>query len=122
LERGDLSEGHGRALLLAQDHADRRSLARAAAAEGWSVRTLEARARERASRGGDPAARPARKPAAHPDQQAAAAEIADALGSALGVEVRVRPRGDGYRVELEFDDAADAVALARRLGRPRAVA
>ena len=28
LERGDLSEGHGRALLLASDHADRRRLAR----------------------------------------------------------------------------------------------
>ena len=46
LERGDLSEGHGRALLLASDHADRRRLARSAVAEGWSVRTLEARARE----------------------------------------------------------------------------
>ena len=43
LERGDLSEGHGRALLLATDHADRRRLARSAVAEGWSVRVLEAR-------------------------------------------------------------------------------
>ena len=41
IERGDLSEGHGRALLLAEDNADRRSLARAAAAGGWSVRELE---------------------------------------------------------------------------------
>src|SRR5918997_2723997 len=46
LERGDLSAGHGRALLLASDHADRRRLARSAADEGWSVRTLEARARD----------------------------------------------------------------------------
>src|SRR5688500_3348547 len=46
LERGELSEGHGRALLLADDHAVRRRLARAAADEGWSVRALEARARE----------------------------------------------------------------------------
>ena len=46
LERGDLSEGHGRALLLATDHADRRRLARSAVAEGWSVRVLEAEARE----------------------------------------------------------------------------
>ena len=46
LERGDLSEGHGRALLLAGDHADRRRLARTAVADGWSVRTLEGRARE----------------------------------------------------------------------------
>src|SRR5690242_16065688 len=49
LERGDLSEGHGRALLLTDDHDARRRLARSAAAEGWSVRTTETRAREAAS-------------------------------------------------------------------------
>ncbi|MBA3327323.1 MAG: ParB/RepB/Spo0J family partition protein, partial [Solirubrobacterales bacterium] len=45
LERGELTAGHGRALLLAADHADRRVLARSAVAEGWSVRTVETRAR-----------------------------------------------------------------------------
>jgi ParB family chromosome partitioning protein len=119
LERGDLSSGHGRALLLANDHADRRSLARSAAAEGWSVRTLEARARAANERPAEK--RPPKKAQAHPDQQAAAAEIADALGGALGVDVSVRPRAGGYRVELSFDDPAEALALARRL-RPRAAA
>ncbi len=120
LERGDLSSGHGRALLLATDHADRRSLARSAATEGWSVRTLEARARAANERAPEKPAKKA-KAAIHPDQQAAAAEIAEALGGALGVEVSVRPRGGGYRVELAFDDPDEALALARRL-RPRAVA
>jgi ParB family chromosome partitioning protein len=119
LERGELSAGHGRALLLAEDHADRRSLARTAATEGWSVRTLETRARTANER--KPAKRAAKKTPAHPDQQAAAAEIADALGAALGIEVSVRPRAGGYRVELSFEDPAEALALARRL-RPRAVA
>jgi ParB family chromosome partitioning protein len=119
LERGDLSAGHGRALLLATDHADRRRLARSAAAEGWSVRTLEARARAANTRSAP--SRPAAKAATHPDQQAAAAEIADALATALGIEVSVRPRAGGYRVELAFDDPAEALALARRL-RPRAIA
>jgi ParB family chromosome partitioning protein len=122
LERGDLSAGHGRALLLATDHADRRRLARSAAAEDWSVRTLETRAR--AANGGTAAGHhdaTAARAAIHPDQQAAAAEIADALGGALGVEVSVRPRAGGYRVELGFDDPAEALALARRLRR-RAVA
>ena len=117
LERGELSEGHGRALLLAADHGDRRDLARAAAAEGWSVRALEGRAR--ACKEPSP---PRRSPGeAHPDQVAAAARITDELGAALGIDVTVRPRGDGYRVELSFGDPDEALALARRL-RPRPVA
>src|SRR5580700_1991237 len=46
LQQGVLSEGHGRAVLLAEDHAARRSLAHTAATEGWSVRVTEQRARE----------------------------------------------------------------------------
>jgi ParB family transcriptional regulator, chromosome partitioning protein len=121
LERGDLSEGHGRALLLAADHADRRRLARSAADEGWSVRTLEARARAANEPAGRASATSAASRKLHPDQQAAAEQIADALGGALGIEVTVKPRGTGYRVELAFDDPDEALALARRL-RPRAVA
>ena len=50
--RAVLSEGHGRALLLAEDHGARRSLARNAEQEGWSVRALETqRAREQRRRG-----------------------------------------------------------------------
>ena len=118
VEDGSLSEGHGRALLLADDHADRRRLARAACDAGWSVRVLEQRARDanaprRVARRG--------RAAAHPDQDAAARRIADALAGALGTEVRVRPRGTGYKVELTFADLDEALALARRL-RPRAVA
>src|SRR5688500_6903742 len=48
LAADERTEGHGRALLLAPDHADRRRLARAAALEGWTVRQTEARARESA--------------------------------------------------------------------------
>jgi ParB family chromosome partitioning protein len=122
LERGDLSEGHGRALLLAADHGDRRRLARSAAAESWSVRVLEARARAaNDATGAGPGPARTAAPSPHPDQQAAAERIADALGGALGIEVRVTSRGTGYRVELAFDDPDEALALARRL-RPRAVA
>src|SRR3712207_5788088 len=46
IERGLLTEGHGRALLLAEDYDARRRLARSAAADGWSVRVLEQRARD----------------------------------------------------------------------------
>jgi ParB family transcriptional regulator, chromosome partitioning protein len=118
IEDGSLTEGHGRALLLADDHADRRSIARSAVEGGWSVRVVEQRARE-----ANAAARPATKgrAAVHPDQEAAASRISDAFGAVLGTEVRVRPRGAGYKVEIAFDDLDEALALARRL-RPRAVA
>jgi ParB family transcriptional regulator, chromosome partitioning protein len=118
VEDGSLTEGHGRALLLADDHADRRRLARAAVEGAWSVRVVEQRAREanaptRAAKRG--------RAAVHPDQEAACARISDALGAVLGTDLRVRPRGTGFKVELAFEDADDALALARRL-RPRAVA
>jgi ParB family chromosome partitioning protein len=129
LEQGALSEGHGRALLLAGDHGARRSLARSAAAEGWSVRTVEARARKsNETAAGSSARKGGAKEgqrdgrAMHPDQEAAVQEIAEALGAALGAEVRVQPtRSGGYRAELEFAGPEEALELARRL-RPRAVA
>ena len=112
VEDGSLSEGHGRALLLADDHSERRRLARAAVDGGWSVRVLEQHARE--TNGGPRVARKGRAEL-HPDQVAAIAEIAEALSRALGTDVKVRPRGTGYKVELAFDSADDAVALAERV-------
>src|SRR3954467_15569830 len=99
LEEGTLSEGHGRALLLASDHADRRRLARDAATGGWSVRVLEDRARATNDDDGRSRRRPARRRRMHPDQAEAVGRIADALSAALGTEVRVRPAGDGDRPE-----------------------
>jgi ParB family chromosome partitioning protein len=125
LQRGTLSEGHGRALLLAEDHGARSRLARAAAEEGWSVRTVEARAREENANGAQATSPERRKRLTgelHPDQLAATREIAEALAGALGAEVTVRPaRGGGYRAELTFATPQEAIELARRL-RPRAVA
>jgi ParB family chromosome partitioning protein len=114
IEQGELSEGHGRALLLAQDHAARRALARLAAERRWSVRELESRARQ----GGGPAQRPRPpgRPSLHPDQQAAIEQIIDTLGPALGRDIAVTPRaGHGYRVQLTVDSVDDALELARRL-------
>lgn len=121
LEKGDLAEGHGRALLLAEDHLARRTLARRAAEEGWSVRVLEQRARQANEEAQPTSATPTRRPGLHPDQEAAAGRIADALGSVLGVDLRVKPKGTGYKVEIAFDDPDEAIALARRLS-PRAAA
>jgi ParB family transcriptional regulator, chromosome partitioning protein len=114
LEDGTLTEGHGRALLLAEDQADRRRLARAAAEGAWSVRVTEEQARA-ANAGPADGGRAAGAKAIHPDQAAAATEIADALGGALGTEVKVRPRGTGYKVELAVESLDEALALAGRL-------
>jgi ParB family chromosome partitioning protein len=123
LQLGVLSEGHGRALMLAGDHGVRRSLARAAVEHDWSVRFTERRARE--SNAGAATRKPGvrgGREAAHPDQDQVAREIADALAAALGAEVDVKAaRGGGYRAQLSFASREDAIELARRL-RPRAVA
>jgi ParB family chromosome partitioning protein len=115
LVAGELSEGHGRALLMAPDHADRRRLARAAASEGWTVRETESQAREAVGRD-EPAPRAQRRSAPHPDQVEAAGRLGDALGRALGADVRVVPRGEGYKLTLDLASYDDALALAERLG------
>jgi ParB family chromosome partitioning protein len=110
-----LSEGHGRALLMAPDHGDRRRLARAAVAEGWTVRETESRARAAAGRE-EPAPRSLGRSAPHPDQVEAAARIGDTLSRALGAAVRVVPRADAYHVTLAVGSVEEAIALADRLG------
>jgi ParB family chromosome partitioning protein len=105
---GALSEGHGRAILMAQDHDERGRLARSAVTEQWSVRETE----ERARAGRDPTRRRAR--GAHPDQEAAARRLSDSFGRALGADVRVVPQGEGYRLSLRLASLEEAEALARR--------
>jgi len=116
LQKGSLTEGHGRALLLADDHGARAKLAGSAVAEGWSVRTLEARARE--SNRSPQRRRIARVggEALHPDAAEAAREVEELLSRALGVEVRARPaRGGGFRVELLLEGPQAATQLVARL-------
>jgi ParB family chromosome partitioning protein len=123
LEREKLSEGHGRALLLAEDHTMRRRLARDAVRGGWSVRTVEARAREANQVRGvvkGKSGTHTKKPSVHPDQQEAAATIATTLEEALGAEVKVRTEKGGYRAELSFAGPEEALALVEGLGKGRA--
>jgi ParB family chromosome partitioning protein len=113
IELGALTEGHGRALLGAPEHDERRRLAREAASEAWSVREVERRARPARPLAKRSAPRP---PAPPPDLEASLTRVSEALTSALGADVRVIPRGDGCRVQLSFDSVADALELAERLG------
>ncbi len=114
LAAGHLTEGHGRALLTAPDHDDRRRLARLRRAGG-----LERAPRPRRGPVTPVARRAAPRRAAtetHPDHEAAARRLSDALSKTLGGDVKVTPRGDGYRVVLDFPDPGAAEALADRLG------
>ena len=114
---GELSEGHGRALLTAPENADRRRLARQAVEGRWSVRELESRARD----GRPPAAtsRSRRPKGLHPDQEAAIVEINDTLEAVLGRDVEVTATAGGYRAHISFDSVDEARELARSLRSDR---
>ena len=112
LERGDLTEGHGRAILQVGDQDRRTKLAKRAALEGWSVRDTERHAgdagrRKKAASGGRISA----------EERAAMSDAEDLLGSALGQDVRVRRAGDGVKAELRFDDLSELELLVKRLRR-----
>jgi ParB family chromosome partitioning protein len=114
IEVGDLSEGHGRAILQAKGNDVRRRLARDAVRAGWSVRETE----RRAKRAG---ATPARgRVSKHPDQEAALERIAEELESALGHEVTMTVARNGLRAELLFDDVEEALGFARQVGARKA--
>jgi len=111
LESGELSEGHGRALLGAAGNDVRRRLAREAAKSGWSVRETE----NRVKLAGQPRQERSRR-AVGAEESAAMRDAADKLEAALGHEVKVRPRGEGVSVEIRLADLDEAAALARKLG------
>jgi ParB family chromosome partitioning protein len=113
LEKGELTEGHGRAILQVDDHRKRSSLGKRAASEGWSVRELEGKTR------GGPSGKGKRKASKggriSTEEKAAMADAEDALGEALGADVRVRKAGQGLRAEIHADDLDELLDLARRL-------
>ena len=106
LETGDLTEGHGRAILQARRRRARLALAKAAVDGGWSVRETERRAKEgiAATNG---------KPAPHPD-------LAEAICRRRGrarVRARHRRQGQarprkGFRAELRFEDLDELLEFA----------
>jgi ParB family transcriptional regulator, chromosome partitioning protein len=110
LEAGELSEGHGKALLAAAGNDVRRRLGRDAVRGGWSVRETENRVRLASQ----PKQR-SKRAAVDPAEAAALEATADALEAALGHEVAVRAKTSGIAVELRFDDLDEARELARTL-------
>jgi ParB family chromosome partitioning protein len=109
IDAGTLSKGHGKALLAEPDHTRRRTLARAAVENGWSVRALEAQIANRMRR-----PRPNR-PTPHADQAAAAERLGTALSTATGIEATTRPHRLGFQILLDWQAAEQ---LEHILGQP----
>lgn len=108
LEDGRLTEGHGKALLMASRHDEQRRLAAQAASRGWSVRTTEDRART-----ADAATDAPRR--IHADHEVALDQVLEAFGQSIASEVKVSAKGEGCRVTLSFDSMPEALAVAARL-------
>ncbi|HEY1595898.1 MAG TPA: ParB/RepB/Spo0J family partition protein [Thermoleophilaceae bacterium] len=114
IQAGELSAGHGRALLLCKDHTERRKLGREARDGDWSVRETERHAKELHGKASVP--RRGRQVAIHPDLADLIAKAEDALSEALGREVKVSSTGGRCKVEFQLEDAREAIELAARIG------
>ena len=106
LERGQLTEGHARAVLAVPDHEGRRKLAREIVQKGLSVRAAEQRAKWAGAK---------QKPRirATPVDPALAARVRDALEHLTGFHSKVA----SGRVELAFADEHELAELAEALER-----
>jgi ParB family chromosome partitioning protein len=103
VERGELTEGHARAVLAVPDQAERRRLARKIVSLGLSVR-----AAERAARWSGARTKPRTKTPVDP---ALAARVKADLERVTGLDVRVAPG----RIELAYGDEHDLEELVERL-------
>ncbi len=104
LERGQLTEGHARAVLAVPDHEGRRRLAREIVQKGLSVRAAEQRAKWAGAK-----QKPRTRTAAV--DPALASRVKDALELLTGFHAKV---GRG-RVELQFADEHELAELAEAL-------
>ncbi len=105
LARGELTEGHGRAVLALPDHDARRRLARRIVRDGLSVR-----AAERAAQDGGAARRPRRSGAVAVDP-ALAARVRAAAERLTGFRARVA----AGKLEIAFDSETQLEELAEAL-------
>jgi ParB family transcriptional regulator, chromosome partitioning protein len=109
LRSGELTEGHGRAILQLRGADARRRLARAAAAAGWSVRETERRAKQAGTKGRAAGGQ------GDADRDAALADAEEELERALGHDAKVRPVRSQIKAELVFGDVDELRDFAHRL-------
>jgi ParB family chromosome partitioning protein len=105
VERGELTEGHARAVLAVPDHEERRRLARKIVRQGLSVRAAERAARWAGAR--------TRTPRRTPVDPALAARARGAAKRLTGFGARVVPG----RLEIAFGDETELEELVEALER-----
>ena len=114
IEQGELSEGHGRALLALPDHGQRRKTARLVASQGLSVRQTEALVKKLNEEAPGRAA-----PAARASAEAEYAGVVDELYGLLESPVRIRSGKRGGTIQIAFkskDELERLIGLLRTLG------
>ena len=94
IENGELSEGHGRAILTAESPARMVELARAAAAQGWSVRETERQARASAS--------PKKAAKTGKPKSANVRDLESRLAKRLGSPVAIDDHDGKGRIEIRY--------------------
>jgi len=114
LAAGSLTEGHARALLALGRAADQIRVRDQIVRAGLSVRGAEALVRRQKERGPEA---PDRRRRTGTDHNLAALE--DRLREALGTKVRIRRRGKGGAVEIEFYSNEDLDRILSALGAAR---
>ena len=105
VERGELSEGHARAVLAVPDHDERKRLARQIVRQGMSVRAAEKAARWAGAK--------TKTRKAQPIDSVLAARLRAALEPLVGRSVQVRAN----RVEIDFANEVELEELVEALER-----
>jgi ParB family chromosome partitioning protein len=114
LESGELSEGHGRALLALTDHGQRRKAARLVVARGLSVRQTEELVK------GMNGAEPASQTVARPGVDLALGALIDELYGVFEAPVRIRSGRRGGTIQIVFKDKSEMERLIELLRSIRA--
>lgn len=112
LEKGDLSEGHGRAILLARGEGARRALLRRILRERLSVRDTEHFARqisdhERADESATAPEKAAKISNSAANRAADWQHAESELQKQLGARLKVRPRARGGQIVIDYADSDD---------------
>ncbi|MBN1882651.1 MAG: ParB/RepB/Spo0J family partition protein [Deltaproteobacteria bacterium] len=107
LATGELTTGHARALLSLGDTSLMLATAKRIITQGLSVRATEALVK-RLKEGAPPSEKPARD--AHYD------DLEESLTRSLGTKVRLTPRGEGGKIEIEYYSPDELDRLLELLG------